>query len=410
MNMRTPGRLAVCAVAVGLVAAGCADTDDDLSDSTKPVVVIGAVGNRVGPIPIVGRDLGTAIDDWFDMLNEKGGINGRKVKVIEVEAQYDVSKGIAAYAKLKQEGAVGFFPMGLAQAQSLGPSAATDRIVMLSTGTGQSEEMNGSDVPYEFSGGASYPAQYSAMVQHANQDWADKGRAGKPKLASLCWDTPPGKASCAAVKAAAEQAGNEVVEEQFVAVTTADLNSQAVRFAGAEPDYVFLSGGAKFPLIALNAFRTAGLDVPVYNILWGFSDEIWQTAGASAEGYTGTSMAGLVTENAAAYGMLRDYFEDTGRQPPEFFDEALYAQGLVMANLMAEGIRQADTIAGDKEITGEMLKQGMEKVRDFDANGLTCPVTLTAEDHLGTRAVDLYQIKDGKPVRVGHCVEGSRED
>ncbi|PZF83343.1 ABC transporter substrate-binding protein [Jiangella anatolica] len=410
MQRRTPGRFAACILVAGLAASACAANGDNETSGDggdKPGVVIGAIGNRVGPIPLVGRDLGTAIDDWFDMLNAQGGINGRQVELIEIESQYDVSKALAAYARLKRDGAVGFFPMGLAQAQSLGPMAQTDEIVMLATGTGQAETLDGAAAPFEFQGGASYPAQYSAMVQHANDDWAAKGEQGTPTFATLCWDTPAGKASCDAVKAAADAAGNEVAVETFVAPTTADLAAQALRFDEAAPDYVFLSGGAKFPLLALNAFRTVGLDAPVYNIMWGFSDDVWETAGADAEGYTGTSLANLAADAPDAYDQLREYFESEGKEPPEFFDEALYAQGLVMANLMAEAIRQADLLAGDGEITGDLLRQGMEKIADFDAGGLTCPVTLTPDDHIGTRQVNLYQIENGAPVRVGECVEGA---
>jgi branched-chain amino acid transport system substrate-binding protein len=396
---------------VGMMLATTACAQEKASGGGVPdEVVIGAVGLRVGPAPIVGRDLGTAVTDWFDMINSQGGINGRRVRYIEIEAEYNTAKGIEAYSKLKQEKIVGFFPLGLGNALSLGPMAQQDRIVMLATGTGQTETVTASSAPYEFSGGASYPAQHAAMVQYAINDWKAKGSTAEPRFGALCWDNPAGRASCAAIKKAADKIGGDVAIETFIAPTAADLNPQALRFRDAKPDYVFLSGGGKTPQLALTAFRGIGITVPVFNNIWGFNNDVWDPAGAAADGYTGTSMANYQKKDAKAYQMLREYWSKSGKSAPAFVDEPFYAQGLVMANLMTEGIRQADKLAAGAPITGELLKQGFEAITSFDANGLTCPVTITPDDHIGTRAVNLFSVKNKMPEIVGECVTGPRLD
>jgi branched-chain amino acid transport system substrate-binding protein len=405
-------RIAALLAGAGMLvtATACATEEKGGGGGSAEEVVIGAIGLRVGPAPIVGRDLGTAITDWFDMINDGGGINGRKVRFVEIEAQYDTAKGVEAYNRLKQEKIVGFFPLGLGNALSLGPMAKNDQIVMLAPGTGQGENLSGSTAPYEFSGGASYPAQHAAMVQHATDDWKTKGNTGLPRIGSLCWDNPPGRTSCQAIRKASEKIGATVVIETFIAPTTADLGPQALRFRDAKPDYVFLSGGGKTPQLALTAFRGLGINAPIYNNIWGFNNDVWDPAGAAADGYTGTSMASYHKKDAKAYTMLKAYWTKAGKTPPAFLEEPFYAQGLVMANLMTEGIRQADRLSAGKAITGPTLKQGFETISQFDANGLTCPVTITPEDHIGTRAVNLYSIKQKTPQIVGECVQGPRLD
>ena len=63
-------------------------------------------------------------------------------------------------------------------------------------------------------------------------------------------------------------------------------------------------------------------------------------------------------------------------------DDIYYNTGLAMYSVMFEGVRQAIKKDG-WPLTPKKIKDGLESLRNFDANGLLAPVTVTARDHGG---------------------------
>ena len=53
------------------------------------VINIGALFDETGPTKDAGKDYAEAVKDYFKYLNEKGGINGRK---INLQAKKETSK------------------------------------------------------------------------------------------------------------------------------------------------------------------------------------------------------------------------------------------------------------------------------------------------------------------------------
>lgn len=126
------------------------------------------------------------------------------------------------------------------------------------------------------------------------------------------------------------------------------------------------------------------------------------------EGKFGASMSTLPSDEPEAVQMLRDYWEESGSDPnPVLEENSLYGNGLYIATVIEEGIRQALEIVGDDgEVTGEVMKQALESIDGYEGYGVTCPITMSEKDHSGNRAVNIYEIRDGSWDRVGDCVTG----
>ncbi|MFZ1507733.1 MAG: branched-chain amino acid ABC transporter substrate-binding protein, partial [Anaerolineae bacterium] len=62
--------------------------------------------------------------------------------------------------------------------------------------------------------------------------------------------------------------------------------------------------------------------------------------------------------------------------------------------VMAEGIKRV--LDSNKPITGENLKAALETISNFETGGVTSPLTFSATDHAGNKALRLYQVKAGK--------------
>ena len=99
--MGNKGRLArmtalVCMVlllSAGLALAGGRGVTDDS-------VKMGFVLVKTGPVAALGIPQGNGMIDYMNYINEKGGINGRKIKMLWEDDGFQAPKAVAAVKKL----------------------------------------------------------------------------------------------------------------------------------------------------------------------------------------------------------------------------------------------------------------------------------------------------------------------
>jgi branched-chain amino acid transport system substrate-binding protein len=85
-----------------------------------------------------------------------------------------------------------------------------------------------------------------------------------------------------------------------------------------------------------------------------------------------------------------------------------YNRGVLIAALMAEGIRLAIEREG-LPVTGEKVKKGYERIKDFTLGGFLPPLTVTPQDHEGGGWVRLYQTKGQQLVPFTDWIRGYRD-
>src|ERR1700683_4576821 len=86
-------------VAAGLAHAGPAAAQDK-------ELLIGDQCDRTGATQIVGTVLCPAMQDYYKLVNSKGGIDGWMIKGDEIDNGYKVPEAIEAYERQKQMGAL----------------------------------------------------------------------------------------------------------------------------------------------------------------------------------------------------------------------------------------------------------------------------------------------------------------
>src|SRR5881409_1519535 len=89
------------AVMVGTVAlAGVAMAQKETRGVTKTEIVLGMHTDLSGPAATYGVSSSNEVKMRFDEINEKGGLHGRKIKLIIEDTQYQVARAVQAGAKL----------------------------------------------------------------------------------------------------------------------------------------------------------------------------------------------------------------------------------------------------------------------------------------------------------------------
>src|SRR5262245_10430568 len=84
-------------VLVALAAAAAAQTTRGVS---KGEIVLGMHTDLSGPAATYGVSSSNAVKMRFDDLNAAGGVNGRKIKLIVEDTQYQVPRAVQAGNKL----------------------------------------------------------------------------------------------------------------------------------------------------------------------------------------------------------------------------------------------------------------------------------------------------------------------
>lgn len=367
-------------------------------------IVIGVAGSRVGPIANVGEGVGEAVNDWFEMVNANGGINGRMVKIEEIETQYEVPPALEAFARFQQSGAAMVAVEGSAESDALTPVSEQSKIPIIFPGQGNLETVDGEKYPYAFPAGPLYAHQATAIVQQQVEKLGSDISIG-----CVAWEPPPGREYCAGVKGAAEELGADFAGEVVIPAAAADVDAQVRAAIALDADVVLHSAIFGQAVLLLKGLCEQAPDLPVGAWHWAITQNEIKGAGAECmEGKFGTSMSKLPSDEPEAVKMLRAYWEESGTEPNPVLDSnSLYGNGLYIATVIEEAVRQALEIVGDDGVvTGEVMKQALESIKGFEGYGVACPITITEKDHSGNRAVNIYEIHDGGWERVGDCVTG----
>ena len=126
---------------------------------------------RVGPYAAGGSGYyGGAIDYWT-LVNMTGGINGVKLMWEECETEYNASKGVECYERLKKKngGATTVEPLSTGIAYGLFDRVAQDKIPMTTFGYGLASSADGRVFHWVFPLGTTYWDQAAAMVARRRQ-------------------------------------------------------------------------------------------------------------------------------------------------------------------------------------------------------------------------------------------------
>ncbi|MDP7546260.1 MAG: ABC transporter substrate-binding protein, partial [Alphaproteobacteria bacterium] len=92
---------------LGLIAASAvAAASFQIGTATAQEIVVGLQCDRTGPTQTVGTFLCPGYHDYVKLVNSRGGVKGRKIRVVEIDHEYKVPPGMEAYQRMKKEGAV----------------------------------------------------------------------------------------------------------------------------------------------------------------------------------------------------------------------------------------------------------------------------------------------------------------
>jgi branched-chain amino acid transport system substrate-binding protein len=367
----------------------------------KGEIVIGLQCDRTGPTSIVGVVLCPAFHDYIALVNSKGGVEGYKIKAIEIDHEYKVPPAVESYERHKKEGAVTMAVYGTPQIYALTAKLTEDRIPGTSPGFGSAAAADGARYPYIFPIAATYWSQGAAAVDFAKKQLG--GTLKGKKIAYIFYDNPAGREPIEVLETIAEKEGFQL-KTFAVPPPGVEMGAQVLDIAQRyRADFVIahLFGGA--PSVSIKEFKRVGYPLrKVVSFVWGAAEANIEGAGgfAAAEGYYAMQFAGVGTDYPVL-NEIREMYKKEGKEPPKgMASTVFYNRGVLIAALHVEAIRNAVKAKAGGKITGADAKAGFEKIANFTLGGLVPPLKVTPTDHEGGGLVQIWQVKDGKFVKV----------
>jgi branched-chain amino acid transport system substrate-binding protein len=378
-------RSAICsAVAIGLLLSVNAFGQGEIK--------VGGIFDLTGITSDVGKPFAQGVRDAVQWINESGGINGKRIKLVEVDYGYKIPEAVAAYKRLTgDEKVIMINGWGTGDTEALKDFVNRDKIPYLSASF-SGHLTDPSKTPYNFFVAPSYSDQLRSWLSWVKEDW--KGKSGNPKVAFFYGDNAYGKAPIEAGRRFCKENGIDLVDEEILPGAFQDATSQLLNMKKKEAQYAYINVTTTGVSTVLKDAKKLGLNTKFGSNPYGFSEALPLVAKDAAEGVTGVMPHVPFGENVPGMKRLKDFHL---KHHPNETADALYVRGWSYVLVWSEALKRADK---DKALTGEGVKKALEGLRDFDLGGLTSNVTYTPTDHRPSTKTPIYMVKNGKLVKV----------
>lgn len=364
-------------------------------------IVIGLQCDRTGPTQVVGVVLCPGYHDYVRLVNSKGGINGHKIRALEIDHEYKVPAAVEAYERHKKEGAVLIGVYGTPQTYALTQKLTEDRIPGTSPGFGRADATDGGRYPYIFPIAATYWSQAAASVDFAKKQL--NGNLKGKKIAYLFYDNPAGREPIPILEDLMEREGFQL-RTFAVPPPGVEMGAQVLDIAQRyRADFVIAHLFGRSPSVSIKELKRVGYPLrKIVSFVWGSAEADIEAAGGMsvAEGYNGLQFAGVGTDYPVLQE-IREMYKKAGQSAPKEMESTVYYnRGVLIAAVHLEAVKNALAAKPDGKITGEDVKKGFEKIKGFTLGGLVPPLEVTTNDHEGGGWVQVWQVKGGKYVKA----------
>ena len=380
------------AMAVAGLCTGPAWAQDGVTDKT---IRIGMFGPLTGPVSIYGYPINDGAIAVYKAVNDAGGINGRKIEIVQEDDGCDPAKARAAVKKLISVDNVFMIHGGscsgptfairetvsdahvpfMVMAATLDKiSVPVDKYVFTTTAPGTSD---GAEI-IRFV--RSMPNVHRIGIVRHTDEWAN--------------------AKMEAIHTGLGQPGLALVADEVLERNATDATTQVLHLKDAKPDAVLFITYPGESAVFLRDARKYGLTGPFIGTN-GVSDllDLAQRAGGLdtvRDVYATAFLKGPVgsPQLQEATGLLTKYFASDKPQSVSFY-------GMSGAYAVVDALRRAGP-----DLTRDKFIQALEASKNVQAGPAFCEITITPSNHQGCTSEQMWTVKDGKIVALGETWSG----
>src|SRR5438477_9832598 len=335
------------------VAAG-ASAQKDPRGVTRTEIVLGMHTDLSGPAATYGVSSSNAVRMRFDEVTDKGGIHGRKVRLVVEDTQYQVPRAVQAGTKLINRDRIFAMvaPLGTPMNNALFKDqldAGVPNLFPLSAARSMFEPFH----KLKFYGAATYVDQVRAGINYFVT------KKGKKAVCAMYQDTDFGKEVLDGVQMQVDKMKIKLVESVSHKPTDQDFTAQITKLKAAGCDLVVLGTIVRDSIVPYATARKIG-----------WNDVDFLGSAASYDLFVAGAQGG-VTEGLYAMGLPdsphRDHLSPTAQAWYDRYKDrfkvdpnigAVY--GHVAADLTLVGLDKAG-----KDLTLDSFVKGLEPIKSY---------------------------------------------
>jgi branched-chain amino acid transport system substrate-binding protein len=357
---------------------------DSVRGVTDNEIVIGTYTDLSGVTAMWGVNNTNAWRMVFDEANSEGGINGRKIKYIVEDNQYQIPRSVQAANKLINRD--GVFMMVANGGTPMNNATMPDQ---LAKGVPNVFPLTSARSMYEplhhlkFGLAASYYDQMRAGVKLFVEQHHSK------TVCAMSQDTDFGRDVMDGARDQLKAMNMKLAAETLHKPTDTDFSASVARLRDANCDLILVGGIVRDSVQIISAVRKTGWKVDMLGQAASYDEAVAEVPGGVTEGFY--SMAPVLyvaasATNPAVKEFAEKYKKLYGKEP-NFAAQIGYTAGqLVVLALQKAG----------KDLTADSFVTGMESIKDWHDIFGSPPMTFSATKHQGSNESFLCVVKDGK--------------
>lgn len=382
-----------------LVACGSGERPDGGGSAQEGVtadeISYGLIYDQTGPTASAQQPWANGVLTQLEKANDEGGVNGRQIKVVELDDRYEVPTGVSAYRRLvSQTPVVGITGLNNSATQEAAmEQVRRDGMPVI----GPQATAKSGLVPFNptaFYVTPSYADQADVMLGYMN----DRLKKPAPKVAVLRIVTSSGVEFGELVNARVTAAGGSVVADQELPPTATSADAQVQNLLAAKPDYIAYHGSPTLSVLLMRAMQKFGGTVPIISTFGGGGPvayesgldqrtaDLLQYVSAFVPSDVDVPGTAEMVADAQKYG----YGEDAANSQ--------FVIGYVTGATIVEGLR-----AAGPDLDRASFVEALQNIDGLDTGGITQPVSYGPDNRAGlsTSVPFRYDLEARRFVAVG---------
>jgi len=377
-------RKMLCAGAAILASAAMAAAQSAEVGVSHDKIILGQSVALTGPAAQLGIQMRNGLKAYFDEVNAKGGVNGRKIELITLDDGYEPAKTVPNTKELIEKHKV-FALIGYVGTPTSVPAVpifTEAKVPFIGPFTG-AEALRQPFNRYIFHVRASYYDETDKIVEQVLS-------TGGKNIAVFYQDDAYGQAGLKGTQIAMDKRGQKIVALGTVERNTVKVEDAVKKINAASPDAVVMISAYTSCAEFIKQMKRAGSSAQFYNVSFVGSVSLANALGADGPG-VGISQV-VPFPWAASIPVVKEYQALSTKAGNKDFNFGAM-EGFLVAKTFVDGLRRTG-----KDVTREKFIDAMEKMQDVDLGGFF--VSYSPKSHAGSKFVDLTIIgREGKFMR-----------
>ena len=345
---------------------------------TNDTILIGQSAALSGPAELLGKEMKSGAEAYFKVINDAGGINGRKIKLVSLDDGYEPDRAKANTQKLiNDEKVLALFGyVGTPTSNAALPVFTEAKVPFIGAFTG-AQSLREPFNRYIFNIRASYFDETERIVENLVAQ-------GVKNIAVFYQNDAYGKAGLAGMERAMKKRNLPIVALATVERNTVNVAEAIKTMAKADATAIVMVSAYKSCAAFIREMQKAGKFPLFWNVSFVGSKALADELGEASRG---TQISQVVPFPwSTEHRVVSDYQKVIGGEANYSFTSL---EGYIAAKVLVAGLRKAG-----KNLSRESLVDALANSDVMDLGGFK--VDFSPDNHNGSTFVDLTIISKNK--------------